>query len=527
AARFLHSCVLLDLINALEVSSLELRRIGKLQEFYRNLCAESVLNEGPEIRDLWDKLLSTLHIATSQAQLLHSNGIWETNLLLNEYKSFMRPNMFSGVTVNAIITSFATVLQHFLLVSNNLTDTIQAAILSHQTLQAQILKAHKRLSIETKQQGFLQYCLNLLLGNAWLMRRESELSTMSKASSIVESIAPSIHDIKIRNERYNNNVVTLSFSLTSMSTTGYASSTNTSSNELALSSSEYYSCSDGTAISSTENSSPLSIPVLSLTDYSSTNSESSFHSNSFNLPDPGLQIPGEVILCKSKANGEYWPAVIKAFVGVQTPRCSRKGNQPTFQKVYLVQFCDETISEVPQSFFWTTAHREFHVVEMGRIHTTEITFKKIYPRLLNIMPELDLISSGNAREPTVKERHEHFLQAPIGQHALLGENVLYGQYSDNLLFDVAQFLSNRYFLNATQRLEPLDPRVLQLCDHGRTSYVSDVLLPEAILLITMEEVNEEAPNHPINLRERAMDCLKETDIVDLVNCLHNNPPKNI
>ncbi|KAI9612080.1 hypothetical protein H4Q26_008171 [Puccinia striiformis f. sp. tritici PST-130] len=213
AARFLHSCVLLDSINALEVSSLELRRIGKLQEFYRNLCAESVLNEGPEIRDLWDKLLSTLHIATSQAQLLHSNGIWETNLLLNEYKSFMRPNMFSGVTVNAIITSFATVLQHFLLVSNNLTDTIQAAILSHQTLQAQILKAHKRLSIETKQQGFLQCCLNLLLGNAWLMRRESELSTMSKASSIVESIAPSIHDIKIRNERYNNNVVTLSVRL--------------------------------------------------------------------------------------------------------------------------------------------------------------------------------------------------------------------------------------------------------------------------------------------------------------------------
>ncbi|KAI7960614.1 hypothetical protein MJO29_005682 [Puccinia striiformis f. sp. tritici] len=121
--------------------------------------------------------------------------------------------MFSGVTVNAIITSFATVLQHFLLVSNNLTDTIQAAILSHQTLQAQILKAHKRLSIETKQQGFLQCCLNLLLGNAWLMRRESELSTMSKASSIVESIAPSIHDIKIRNERYNNNVVTLSASI--------------------------------------------------------------------------------------------------------------------------------------------------------------------------------------------------------------------------------------------------------------------------------------------------------------------------
>ncbi|KAI9620672.1 hypothetical protein KEM48_008021 [Puccinia striiformis f. sp. tritici PST-130] len=375
----------------------------------------------------------------------------------------MNPNMFSGVTVNAIITSFATVLQHFLLVSNNLTDTIQAAILSHQTLQAQILKAHKRLSIETKQQGFLQYCLNLLLGNAWLMRRESELSTMSKASSIVESIAL--------------------LSMTSRSGT----------NATTITSLHYR--------------------------------ESSFHSNSFNLPDPGLQIPGEVILCKSKANGEYWPAVIKAFVGVQTPRCSRKGNQPTFQKVYLVQFCDETISEVPQSFFWTTAHREFHVVEMGRIHTTEITFKKIYPRLLNIMPELDLISSGNAREPTVKERHEHFLQAPIGQHALLGENVLYGQYSDNLLFDVAQFLSNRYFLNATQRLEPLDPRVLQLCDHGRTSYVSDVLLPEAILLITMEEVNEEAPNHPINLRERAMDCLKETDIVDLVNCLHNNPQK--
>ncbi|KNZ49436.1 hypothetical protein VP01_5003g1 [Puccinia sorghi] len=93
------------------------------------------------------------------------------------------------------------VLQQFLLVSNNLTSTIELTVTNHQLLQAVVLKTQKRLSIETKQQGFFQHFLNLLLGNGWIMRRRSELQTVNNAYSIVDLIGPFIHDIKIKNKQ--------------------------------------------------------------------------------------------------------------------------------------------------------------------------------------------------------------------------------------------------------------------------------------------------------------------------------------
>ncbi|KNZ64710.1 hypothetical protein VP01_10019g1, partial [Puccinia sorghi] len=94
-------------------------------KFSPNLDAENELNEGPQIRGLWYQIGLNLHHTACDAQFLHSNGIWETNLLLNEYRAFLRPNTFPGVTVNVVMTNFALVLQQFLLVSNNLTSTIE------------------------------------------------------------------------------------------------------------------------------------------------------------------------------------------------------------------------------------------------------------------------------------------------------------------------------------------------------------------------------------------------------------------
>jgi hypothetical protein len=86
---------------------------------------------------------------------------------------------------------------------------------------------------------------------------------------------------------------------------------------------------------------------------------------------------------------------------------------------------------------------------MGRLHTTEIPFKQIYPKILNVLPHLDLIVAGKAQEPTVKERNDRFLQAALIQHALLVGDVVYGNYSDDLLYQVAQILHERYFLQVS------------------------------------------------------------------------------
>jgi hypothetical protein len=77
----------------------------------------------------------------------------------------------------------------------------------------------------------------------------------------------------------------------------------------------------------------------------------------------------------------------------------------------------------------------------------------------------------------------------------------------------------------TTFVEPLDPRIFQLSKEVKTSYISDIILPEAILLITVADIYEEALSLSISPRKYAMESLKETDIVDYINCLRNNPPK--
>ncbi|KAA1102491.1 hypothetical protein PGT21_000691 [Puccinia graminis f. sp. tritici] len=180
----------------LQVSSSDLRMIGQLQEFSPNLEAESELSEGLQIRESWEKLALHLQLVTFYSQLLVSKGIWQTNILWNEYKAFLRPMGFGGLTVNAVVNTYASVLDEFLTVSNQLSDTIQLTAQTLNYVQALILKAQKRLLIETKQQGFLQRCLNLLLGNGWFMRWQAELTTCERASSIIKSISPFVSDMK-------------------------------------------------------------------------------------------------------------------------------------------------------------------------------------------------------------------------------------------------------------------------------------------------------------------------------------------
>ncbi|KAA1063816.1 hypothetical protein PGTUg99_000442 [Puccinia graminis f. sp. tritici] len=156
-------------------------------------------------------------------------------------------------------------------------------------------------------------------------------------------------------------------------------------------------------------------------------------------PDLDLKIPGEPILCKAKACGEYWPASIAAYVGLRTiiPRWQKKGDTtPLAQKYYWIKFCDGTHLEV------------------GRIQTTEIQYHKFYPQLLEILPELDAILAGNGLNHDIKRRHEDFLKGPIKRCGL--QDITYGNYSDELLFKAGRFLWNRYFntVSSPVALEP-------------------------------------------------------------------------
>ncbi|KAA1063958.1 hypothetical protein PGT21_008402 [Puccinia graminis f. sp. tritici] len=428
-------------MRAMEVSDIELHLIGRAQEFSPILEAESELNEGAQIRESWEQLVLNLHEVTHYSQLLNANGIWETNLLLNEYKAFSRPT--TGLTINNFVTKFNFVLQQFLSISDKLSEKIHLTVLTLNAVQANILKAQKRLSIETTQRGLFQRCINILLGDGWLMRRKSELASCERAYSIAESIAPLVYNVKLKNDRYNSNLVT-------------------------------------------------------------------------------VLIPGEPILCKYKIKGEYWPASITNFVGFGRPRCKRLSNSSppyeTYEKYYCVRFCDNKYLEVPRSFFLTSADSEFYTVPIGQIQTIEITYEQFYPKLIDVLPELDDVLAGNALDGGVKQQHDEFLKGPLQRHKIMTGELVYGSYSDDLLHSMAAFLKNRYINDA----QAVDFRFKALSDDQKTTYISDILIPEALILINTKEILEEFASPVEDARQLALNALKEVDIVTIVGCLRNN-----
>ncbi|KAA1102490.1 hypothetical protein PGT21_000669 [Puccinia graminis f. sp. tritici] len=186
-----------------------------------------------------------------------------------------------------------------------------------------------------------------------------------------------------------------------------------------------------------------------ITIHASDSSENSSNSTTTNDPDYDLEIPGEPILCKAKLKGEYWPASLIGCVGLRNAksRTSRLDPVSLSEKYYSVHFFDGTSAEVPRSFFLTSIERNFHTVPVGRIQTIETTYKQFLPKLIKILPDVDAILAGNASDSGVKQRHEDFLGGQRGQDCIPNEDIIYGKYSDSLLYEVAAFLSNRYSQN--------------------------------------------------------------------------------
>lgn len=62
----------------------------------------------------------------------------------------------------------------------------------------------------------------------------------------------------------------------------------------------------------------------------------------------------------------------------------------------------------------------------------------------------------------------------------------------------------------------MDPEFVKLSENDKTSYISNILLPEALILVNMSECEI--------TRKLAINFLKESDIVDVVRNLRNKKP---
>ncbi|KDQ61241.1 hypothetical protein JAAARDRAFT_67601 [Jaapia argillacea MUCL 33604] len=82
------------------------------------------------------------------------------------------------------------------------------------------------------------------------------------------------------------------------------------------------------------------------------------------LPDPSLQIPGELLLAKGKKTAtEYWPAKILRYVPPKGPNDRNK--EGLYELVYL----SLEIKKVPRSFFYTSDEPEFGTCKMGQFES--------------------------------------------------------------------------------------------------------------------------------------------------------------
>ncbi|OAV87966.1 hypothetical protein PTTG_29217 [Puccinia triticina 1-1 BBBD Race 1] len=246
-------------------------------------------------------------------------------------------------------------------------------------------------------------------------------------------------------------------------------------------------------------------------------------------PDHDLEIPGETILCKSDAEDKYWPASLINYLGIR----NRDSIISTFdhtsrsEKYYSVEFFDGTCSEVPRSFFFTLAEREFHTVKVGRIKTTEMKYKEFLPILIEILPDVEEILAGTASDDGVKQRHDNFLESHHGRNSIINDVVIYGQYSDRLVYQVTIYLRDRYLKNGVPSAGLIDSRIFRLSEADQLTYFSHIIVPEVILLVTMKEFLQDPSIPGLDTRTAALEALKKVDIVDLVNFFRKNPRKDL
>ncbi|KNE92904.1 hypothetical protein PSTG_13693 [Puccinia striiformis f. sp. tritici PST-78] len=73
--------------------------------------------------------------------------------------------------------------------------------------------------------------------------------------------------------------------------------------------------------------------------------------------------------------------------------------------------------------------------KVGELHTTEVTFSQVLPKIQNVTPELDLILAGNS----------FFL--PPYLTGRIPEVPAYGQYSEDVICSIIQHFEDRYIFN--------------------------------------------------------------------------------
>ncbi|KNE92905.1 hypothetical protein PSTG_13694 [Puccinia striiformis f. sp. tritici PST-78] len=78
--------------------------------------------------------------------------------------------------------------------------------------------------------------------------------------------------------------------------------------------------------------------------------------------------------------------------------------------------------------------------KVGELHTTEVTFSQVLPKIQNVTPELDLILAGNS----------FFL--PPYLTGRIPEVPAHGQYSEDVICSIIQHFEDRYIFNTTEEL---------------------------------------------------------------------------
>ncbi|EGG03133.1 uncharacterized protein MELLADRAFT_117425 [Melampsora larici-populina 98AG31] len=248
-------------------------------------------------------------------------------------------------------------------------------------------------------------------------------------------------------------------------------------------------------------------------------------------PDPEINIHDEVILSKDKRKGQYWPARVTGYVGlkiVKQPGNRSRNVKPRKEKYYHIKFCDGTQVEVPRSYFLTSDQTEFHQVSIGQVTTNEIKFNKFIEVLEPHLTEIDFIVKGKSTDLSIQSQHETFLLNVKGR-SLIPRDVKYGRYTEKLIVEVGHFLRDRY-LTSTESNE-YDPGFLELDDAQKSQYVFDILVPQLLWLVTVEQhkqslLEDEEDSTEASILKRAQELalaeLHDADIVDRVYALRNS-----
>ncbi|EHS62853.1 hypothetical protein PGT21_019826 [Puccinia graminis f. sp. tritici] len=232
-----------------------------------------------------------------------------------------------------------------------------------------------------------------------------------------------------------------------------------------------------------------------------------------NSLDEGLLLPGEPIVCKTKSSSnEYWPARLIGREGSLSKQTITRHNE----QLYRVHFCDEEQMLLPRSFFLTVFQEEFFTAKLGQLETIEATFDQLFPKLLEAIPKIDSIVAGAYMEESVTNKHEAHLTGTTEAHGSAGY-ISYGQYSEAIICSMTQYLTNRYIHEQPPQLI-IDQRFFKLTEQQQTTYVLDVIVPEAMILITQADFSDKVLDSH-DSRALAIDYLNEQDIVSLINVL--------